>query len=138
MTWRDIPWNPDRKTLRQFAGLWLAFFGLLGCWHYFGRAEHTLGAILVAVGLTLGPLGLVVPSLLRPIFVGWTILVFPIGWLVLHLCLAMIFFGLLTPLGLLFRLTRRDPLCLRLQTQASTHWQAKPAAQDARRYLQPF
>ena len=32
MQWSDIPFQPDRKTLRQFAGLWLVFFGGMALW----------------------------------------------------------------------------------------------------------
>ena len=32
MRWSDIPFDPPRRTLRQFAWLWLAFFGGMALW----------------------------------------------------------------------------------------------------------
>ena len=34
MQWSDIQFNPPRKVLRQFAGLWIAFFGGLALWQW--------------------------------------------------------------------------------------------------------
>ena len=60
--------------------------------------------------MTLGPLGLIWPRLLRPIYVAWMVLAFPIGWTISQLILAVMFYGLFTPIGLVFRLIGRDPL----------------------------
>ena len=40
MQWSDIPFHPDRKTLRQFAGLWLVFFGGMALWQALVRGRH--------------------------------------------------------------------------------------------------
>ena len=50
------------------------------------------------------------PEWLRSIYVGWMVLAFPIGWTVSQVMLAVMFFGLFTPIGLVFRLIGRDPL----------------------------
>ena len=44
------------------------------------------------------------------IYVGWMILAFPIGWTISQVILVVMFFGLFTPIGLIFRLLGRDPL----------------------------
>ena len=42
MTWDQIPRNPSATTLRQFAGLWLLFFGGLGlCYCHTGACSRT-------------------------------------------------------------------------------------------------
>src|SRR5687768_8935989 len=104
MRWSDIPFDPSPRMLRQFAGLWIVFFGGLACWHGFVRGNTTVALVLGALAVTLGPLGLVLPRALRPVFVGWMILVLPIGWVVSHVLLAVLFYGLFTPLALVFRL----------------------------------
>ncbi len=47
---------------------------------------------------------------MRWVYIGWMILAFPIGWTVSQVMLAVMFFGLFTPIGLVFRLIGRDPL----------------------------
>lgn len=137
MQWSDIPRNPSRKMLRQFAALWLVFFGSLAIWHELhGRSQlaWTLGIAAAVVGMA----GLLFPPLVRWIFVGWTIAVFPIGWLVSRVMLAALFYGLFTPLALLFRLLGRDALGLKRKPDAATYWQTKPIVTDMNRYLQQF
>ena len=36
MQWSDISFQPSRKTLQQFAGLWLVFFTALAAWQILG------------------------------------------------------------------------------------------------------
>jgi hypothetical protein len=136
MTWTDIPRKPSRRTLRQFAGLWLLFFGGLGCRRLLGQ-DHMAGWLLLALALGAGIPGLIRPRLLRPVFVGWMIAVFPVGWLISHLVLGVIFYGVFTPLGLWFRLKGRDALRLR-RSPAASHWMPKPTPVGAASYYRQF
>lgn len=134
MQWSDISFQPPTRTLRQFAGLWVAFFGGLACWHGLVKERPVVGLILAGLAVTIGPLGLVKPQAIRPIFVGWMVAVFPIGWVVSRVLLALLFYGLFTPVGLLFRLIGRDVLNRRRQPELPTYWAPKPAAADVRSY----
>ena len=44
MRWSDIPFDPPRTTLRQFAWLWLAFFGGMALWQALVKAAYRSGA----------------------------------------------------------------------------------------------
>ncbi len=90
------------------------------------------------LALTFGPLGLFWPGALRPIFVGWMVLAFPIGWTVSLLVLALIFYGLFTPMALVFRLMGRDALDRLREPDRPSYWQPKPAPADLRRYFRQF
>ena len=138
MQWSDIQFNPPRATLRQFAGLWLAFFGGLAGWQAMARGNLALAAVCAILALTIGPLGLVRPLLVRPIFVAWMVLAFPIGWTVSQIILAVMFYGLFTPIALVFRLIGRDPLHRAHRPELETYWLSKPAPADLRRYFKQF
>ncbi|HEX5271631.1 MAG TPA: SxtJ family membrane protein [Gemmataceae bacterium] len=138
MQWSDIMWAPDRRTLRQFAGLWVGFFLLLAAWHGFAQGRWALAAALAALAVTVGPAGLLWPRLLRPVFVTWMVVAFPVGWLVTHLVLAALFYGLFTPIGWAFRLWGRDVLALRRPAGVESYWAPKPQVTEARRYLRQF
>ena len=136
MNWSDIPRDPPARLLRQFAGLWLAFFLGLAAWQ--GRLRG-LPAVIVCVTLavSVGGVGLVRPQAVRPLFVGWMMLAFPIGWLVSHVALAVVFYGLITPLAVAFRLAGRDLLALK-RREVRSYWQPKPQPTDVRRYFKQF
>jgi hypothetical protein len=134
MRWSDIPRNPSLKQLRQFAALWLLFFGGLACWQGLVRGNVLAGWLCAVAALGIGPLGLAWPRAVRSIFVGWMVLAFPIGWMVSHAVMAFLYYFVFTPVGVFFRLIGRDALQLRRQS-LDTYWVAKPAAADVRSYF---
>ena len=130
-----IQWNPSTKQLRQFAGIWFpAFCGLVG-WSIGQKTGHwsevEIGWVLAGL-LSVG--GLVLPALIRPIFVGLILLTFPIGWVVSHLLLGLIFYGVVTPIGLILRMSGHDPLQLK-KPGGNTVWKTSVGKTDATRYL---
>jgi len=130
-----IQWNPSTKQLRQFAGIWFpAFCGLVG-WSIGNKTGHwsevEIGWVLAGL-LSVG--GLVLPALIRPIFVGLILLTFPIGWVVSHLLLGLIFYGVVTPIGLILRISGHDPLQLK-KPSGNSVWKTSVGKTDATRYL---
>jgi hypothetical protein len=138
MHWSDISFDPPRKTLRQFAGLCLLFFGGLAAWQYAARGNQTLAVAFGVIAATLGPLGLAWPAALRPIYVGWMVLAFPIGWTVSRLMLAAMFYGVFTPIALVFRLIGRDALARGRSGDQTSYWALKPNPTDVRSYFRQF
>jgi hypothetical protein len=138
MQWSDIPLSPDAKTLRQFAGLWVVFFGGIAAYQYFGKGHATAAVVLAILAVTIGPMGLAWPKAIKPIFVAWMVLAFPIGWTVSTVMLAALYYGIFTPLGLLFRLRGRDLLSLSRRPDRGSYWTPKPVVTDMKRYLREF
>jgi len=133
MHWSDIPRNPGRRTLRQFAVLWLLAFLLFSVQAM--RAGRPASAVTFAiVAGVVGVLGLLAPAAIRLVFVGSMVVTFPIGWLVSRVALAAIFYGIFTPIGLVMRVCGRDVLELRRRERES-YWTPKPQAADLRAYF---
>ena len=137
MQWSDVTKAPTPKMLRQFGGLSLVVFGGLAAWRLWhgqtGLWTYVLAAIAVLVGVT----GLIAPALVRPIYIGWMIVAFPIGWTISHIALGLMFFVVFMPVGLYFRMTGRDALHLKRSKEGS-YWLAKPAARSGDEYLRQF
>jgi RsiW-degrading membrane proteinase PrsW (M82 family) len=129
---------PDDRMLRQFATLWIIFFGAIALVQEFHNHRHVLALVLGILAATIGPLGLIWPRAIKPVFIGWMVLVFPIGWTISHVMLGILFYGLFSPVGLLFRITGRDALALKPQRNAATYWQPKPQAEIKSQYLRQF
>ncbi|MGE0606606.1 MAG: SxtJ family membrane protein [Pirellulales bacterium] len=142
MRWSDIPFNASERMLRQFAGLAALALVLVALWKGSTATRAGLGWpawtwALVAVAAAVGVIGWTKPVWLRPVFVGWMVLAFPIGWLMSLVLLLVLFFGLFTPVALLFRLLGRDSLMLRRQARES-YWLAKSSPSDLRRYFRQY
>ncbi len=138
MQWSDIPRDPPDRQLRLFAAILVLALVAVQIWYAQALWEQPFLWLACEAVTWYGLLGLVRPRLLRPVFVGWMIAVFPIGWLVSHVLLAIVFFGVFTPLGLLFRLMGRDVLQRRRQAKQETYWQPKPAPAGLQSYFRQF
>ncbi len=134
----DAPRAAPTRALRQFAAIWLVVFAGLACWQGLGAERPGLAALYAALGFAVGVPGLVRPGAIRPIFGIAMAIVAPLGWLVSHAVLALLFFGILTPLALLFRLVGRDVLRRRARPSGETHWTPLTEPDDARRYLNQY
>lgn len=134
----DLPLAPSSRTLRQFAGLWILFLAAAACWHGLVRGHAVAGFVLAGLAATVGPLGLLWPRAIRPVFVTWLVLTFPIGWLMSKVLLAAAFYGIFTPLGILFRFVGRDILSLRFHPDKPTYWTPKTMPADMRQYFHQF
>lgn len=134
MQWSDIQFNPSDRTLRQFAALCLIVFGAMALVEWLWRVRVERAMIYGAIALLLGPLGLIAPKAIKPVFVGWSVVAFPIGFVVSMTFLAILYFVVFTPIGLVFRLIGRDALQRRRRSTES-YWQAKPAPANVREYF---
>jgi hypothetical protein len=130
---RSVP--VSRKTLRQFAGLWILFFVGLACWQGFGREAWIFAYLLAGLGASVGLMGLISPGAIRPFFVGAMKVTHPIGRLVSFVLLTLLFYLVFTPVGLIFRLIRRDALHLRRPKACDTYLTPKLAPAGVASYF---
>jgi hypothetical protein len=139
MKWSDIPRNPDARTLRQFGGMCVLFFGGLALYGSLVKGNVTGPVVFGLAAAAAGVLALVNPMLLSGVFVGWMILAFPIGFVISKLILAAVFLLVFTPVALTFRLIGRDALGLRRKPgKADTYWMPKSQPADPGRYLKQY
>jgi hypothetical protein len=126
------------RTLRQFATAWLIFIAIVGAQQYFMRGRHALGIVCLTAAFVFGVPGLVKPQTIRWLFVALLTIAFPIGWVVSQLMLALMFYLVLTPIALVFRLRGRDVLQRRPAPGRSTFWLPKRMPTDVRSYFRQY
>ena len=130
--------NPSPRDLRWFGlllPLFVALVGAIARWQ-FGAPAAATG--IWSVGGALAALYWLAPPLRRPILVGWMYAALPIGWTVSHLMMGVVYFAVVTPIGLLSRLVRGDTLHRRLDRNARSYWIERPRRSGTRRYLRQF
>ena len=126
--------NPSPRDLRVFAALWLAFLGALGAVAWHKGAAHTaiawwFFAVVVAVP------GLLVPRLVRLVYLAATYVTWPVGYVVSALILGIFYFLVLTPAGAIMRLLGRDPLDRRFDPRRPTYWETRGPAPSPSSYF---
>ena len=105
-------WKPPpstRKDLRQFGLLFTVISSAIAAWMFWrhGVDAATAPAAIAAVLLLVS---LVWPVPLNPLWWPWMVFVNVLGFVNSHLLLALVFYLIFTPIGLVMRLFRRDPL----------------------------
>jgi hypothetical protein len=139
--------RPDTRKLRQFGATALVAFAILGLVLRargalfgvpLGEAAAPLGLALVALGALSGLFALLWPRGNQPLWVALSVATFPLGWVLSYLVLALLFYGLLTPLGVVFRLLGRDPLERRFEPDRASYWKDLAEIDDDERYFRQF
>lgn len=142
----DLDLIPGEKKLRQFGFIALGALALLAGWIYwrktlFGLAVEPAGAVasaLLAVGSLSGLFSALWPRANQPLYVLLALVSFPIGYVLSHVVLGIIFYLVLTPLGLFFRLVGRDPLSRRFDPEAESYWTSHAGTKDDERYFRQY
>ena len=87
-----------------------------------------------AFGVLVMLVGVPFPNAIRPVYVAITAVALPIGWLISQILLRVLYYGVMTPFALFFRLTRRDALLLR-RPQTDSYWRERRTRTDPESYF---
>ncbi len=134
----DINWSPSRKELRVFSLLLIGCGAIVGGVLYQRLESQTPSVSVLLAAITIGIIGLVVPALVRPVYVVWMGLAFPIGWTVSHVMMLAVYFLVLTPIGVVVRLCGRDPMQRRFDREAKSYWLPRSQRKDLKNYFRQF
>ena len=127
----ETNWNPSSRQLRQFGGLCLVALPLLG-WLWSGSSAVI--TTLAVIGLLIAVAGWVYPKAIAPLFIGLMLITAPIGMVVGEVAMFLIYMTVFLPIGIIFRITKRDRLRLNLDRQATSYWQPKRKASSVASY----
>jgi saxitoxin biosynthesis operon SxtJ-like protein len=115
----------DDKQLRSFGLLVGGIFGAIGLWPAIIRGQQPrLWA--VALGVALVVPALVAPRTLRPVYRVWMTAGEILNWINTRIILGVVFYGLLTPMGLAMRRFGHDPMRRQSQPGADTYRVMRP------------
>jgi len=134
----SIDWNPAPKQVRGFAVISIVLCAVMAGWALVRGGVSTAVYAWGTVAAALAIVAMLSPTLMRRVYVASLVATFPIGWVMSHILLAAVFFGLFTPLAIVFRLLGRDALERRFEPSAQTYWRPKTTPADLKRYLQQF
>lgn len=133
--------DPDRGTrpspqqLRWFGLLLLLFCVAVGALLGARLASLELAAGLAGLGLALAALYYAVRPLRLPMYLAWMRVTRPLGAAFSVLLLGVIYFLVVTPIGLVARLFGRDELGRRFDPAATSYWRRHSRSAEPGRYL---
>jgi len=115
-----------KRELRQFGITIGLVLGLLGSWFLWSNKEG--GSLLLIAATLFLSLGFIMPRLLKPLQKLWMTLAVLLGWLMTRIILTILFYLVVTPIGLLARLSGKDFLNRKFNSDASSYWIPRKAA----------
>ena len=132
----EIDYRPARKALRTFG---VAAAVLLGMAAVLIWARSPTAAIALGVA-AIGSAGMAIarPEALRWPFVGLSLVTWPIGLAVSWVVLAVLYYLVITPVGLVMRLFGRDALARQFDRFAATYWTERRPVEDPGRYFRQY
>lgn len=110
----------NKRDLRNFGLVMGVILGLIATylWYRTSGAWIYLGG---AAGIFL-TIGLILPIVLRPIYVVWMLLARLLAFVNTHILLALVFYTMFLLIGGVMRLLRYDPLDRRLDSKQQSYW----------------
>ncbi len=136
MALAKVEWHPSDRQLRQFAVcLAVALPAFLWFWM---DSQWAIVASAAGIGAAVAIVGWWRPRWLAPLFVGLSLAVWPVGWLVSELLLLVVFLLLFWPMGWLRRSLGGDPLERNFNREAESYLRPKAQPPDAGSYFRQF
>lgn len=133
-----INWSPADAQLKSFARIWWPLFVLVVTALLYRRGGWTTPVMVVAyAGAGLAFAVVASRTAARLLFLGLQVITFPLAFLTSTIVLAVIYYLVVTPIGLALRLTGRDALSLRRRTAASL-WMPVAESTDPERAFRQF
>lgn len=130
----------EKKDLRNFGLTVGIFFGLLGGFLWWRGKDYY--SIFLAAAAVLVFAGLLISSVLKPLQRAWMTIAVVIGWFMTRVILGILFFLVVTPLGLTAKLFGKaflDKRFARNDNKTDSYWLLKEsAAADKERYEKQF
>lgn len=94
--------------------------------------------VLLGIPFFLGT-GYLAQPILKPLYIGWMKFAFALGWLNTRILLTVFYYLVITPIGLVIRLTGKDLLSRKLDRNAPSYWiRRAPAPFDPAQYEKQF
>ncbi|MEJ2247104.1 MAG: SxtJ family membrane protein [Acidobacteriota bacterium] len=118
----------DKKEFRKFGLTMGIFLILLGLVFYWYSLNYT-NVILITGGVLL-ILGLLIPIVLRPIFVIWMSFATVLGFIMTRLILGILFYVIFFPVSVVLKILGKDFLDQKFNTNDSSYWKIR----ESRRY----
>ena len=144
----DTSWRPSEGQLSSFGAVAAAVFAAVGGWAFFAHelpgiplsavTAQTIALSLWAVAIAAFALAEAAPGALRIPYLALGAVVVPTGAILTTAVLAAAYCLVLSPIGMLLRLTGRDALGLKRDENASTYWSPCEPSGGVERYFRQF
>ena len=112
--------NTSQNDIRNFSITIGVLLLAIAC--FLVLKENNSFQILLYISASFIGLGLLYPIILKPIYLLWMIFAVILGWIMTRVILSMVFYFIISPIGLLTRLIGEDFLELKKSSDNKSYW----------------
>ncbi|MGO8752637.1 MAG: SxtJ family membrane protein [Thermoguttaceae bacterium] len=138
MTLIQIDHNPSLRQLSIFGAIWLVFFAIAGAIVLKHTASVPLAMLVWCLATVVPTVGWILPRFMRCVYVGMAYAAFPLGVVVSFLLLAIVYYLVLTPIGVTMRFFGHDPMKRHFDKGAETYWCPREQHKSLSSYFRQF
>ena len=109
-----------KKDLRSF-GVTIGIILLLIGGFLFYKERESFQIFLYIAGAFIG-FGLIIPIILKPIYLIWMIFAVILGWIMTRFILSLLYYVVITPIGVVMRTFGKDFLDIKKQAVQGSYW----------------
>jgi len=132
---KNIDQSP--KTLKKFGITFGVIFVLIGVYGLYHHASYGIWSI-VAGGVFMVA-AFIAAMFLKPLNLIWMTLAVILGWFMSRFILSIIYYLVLTPIGVILRLSKKDLLSTKRRGNPATYWiERKSSEQNSSGYEKQF
>ena len=110
----------NKKDLRNFGIIFGIIFLIITVFLFYAREESF--QIFLYFSVFFIGIGIILPTILKPIYIPWMMLGVILSWLMTRLILSLLFYVIITPIGLILRALSKDFLELKRQSFQGSYW----------------
>ena len=122
---KNIP--NSKKDIKSFGiTIGIVLFIISGLLIYYDNDAYQLIAIIASIFISLG---FILPVLLKPIYFVWMTFAAILGWIMTRFILSIVFYFILTPIGLLTRMLGEDFLALK-KLPSDSYWNQRDSSKE--------
>ena len=126
----------EKSDLRKF-GITIGILLMIIAGILFWKEKESF-QIFLTIGAVLCVFSVVIPVILKPIYWMWMIFATILGWIMTRVILSILFYVIITPIGLISRLFGKQFLELKWNEKNSTYWNYRSDKLDKRSYEKQF
>ena len=115
----------SNKDIRSFGiTIGIILFIISAILFYYDKSSYE---VIAYIGGGFIGLGIIIPALLKPIYILWMTFAVVLGWVMTRVILSLVFYFIITPISLVTRLFGEDFLSLK-RTDSNSYWNKRDSA----------
>ena len=111
--------NSNNKNIRDFAIVMGIIFLFIGIYLFFKESDSYIVSFYVFGAFI--AFGFLMPIMLKPLFFIWMVFAAILGWVMTRIILSLLFYFIVSPIGIILKLFNKDFLNLNNQSNNS-YW----------------